>query len=169
MRPPAPAKDRLETQDVDGIRPQPREHVVEKRVVTEVVATGPRGIELDQARVAPKHRALGNLRARTPELLVHGLAIEAEHYPDRHSTSPARAPEDDPGVRRIKPNGSDGTGNMVSHLMPRHLAPAGATAFVDNGHVSGRRRRAPRALASVRRSNGTCGFPAYRFHEDVFA
>ena len=35
--------------------------------------------------------------------------------------------------------------------------------------VSGRRRRAPRALASVRRSNGTCGFPAYRFHEDVFA
>ena len=35
--------------------------------------------------------------------------------------------------------------------------------------LSGRRRRAPRALASVRRSNGTCGFPAYRFHEDVFA
>ena len=35
--------------------------------------------------------------------------------------------------------------------------------------VSGRRRRAPRALASVRRSNGTCSFPAYRFHEDVLA
>ena len=30
--------------------------------------------------------------------------------------------------------------------------------------LSGRRRRAE-ALASDRRSNGTCGFPAYRFHE----
>ena len=30
--------------------------------------------------------------------------------------------------------------------------------------VSGRRRR-PEGLASVRRSNGTCSFPAYRFHK----
>src|SRR5437667_9414295 len=33
--------------------------------------------------------------------------------------------------------------------------------------VSGRRRRAD-ALASVRRSNCTCRFPAYSFHEDSY-
>ena len=58
--------------------------------------------------------------------------------------------------------------------LPCCRRPASSRAPSLRGHypastLSGRRRRAPRALASVRRSNGTCGFPAYRFHEDVFA
>ena len=52
---------------------------------------------------------------------------------------------------------------------PTRLPPPDGHAAFTALQVSGRRRRAPRALASVRRSNGTCGFPAYRFHEDVFA
>jgi hypothetical protein len=42
---------------------------------------------------------------------------------------------------------------------------ARATSVATQGQ-SGRRRRAV-ALASVRRSNCTCRFPAYSFHEDA--
>ena len=55
-------------------------------------------------------------------------------------------------------------------VRPRDQLAGGLRARVTGdptSPVSGRRRRAPRALASVRRSNGTYSFPAYRFHEDV--
>ena len=47
------------------------------------------------------------------------------------------------------------------------LRPVAPSLCSRGSTVSGRRRRAC-ALASVRRSNCTCGFPACSFHEDVF-
>lgn len=52
-------------------------------------------------------------------------------------------------------------------LSTLHPAPHGARRKTrgQDGSLSGRRRRAC-ALATVRRSNCTCGFPACSFHED---
>ena len=55
--------------------------------------------------------------------------------------------------------------SLVGRLPSRTSAtgrPALFGPFVGVGSEEAR----PRALASVRRSNGTCSFPAYRFHED---
>src|SRR5690242_9423680 len=82
-----------------------------------------------------------------------------------------------------------GVGELVSTSSPRPPLSAARTAFLRKRFIvfgysvfdllklckqsignrisqSGRRRRAV-ALASVRRSNCTCRFPAYSFHEDA--
>jgi kumamolisin len=55
--------------------------------------------------------------------------------------------------------------SIISTAFPPHSPPTVFCLCSNDSSVSGRRRRAD-ALASVRRSNCTCRFPAYSFHED---
>ena len=52
----------------------------------------------------------------------------------------------------------------LAYLLPRLSALGCLTSLACLGPV-GSEEAHPKVLASVRRSNGTCGFPACRFHE----
>src|SRR5882724_5570742 len=104
---------------------------------------------------------IGNFHCATP---FHGAALDAS----KKRKSPTRALRNFrrllfvvlPSVPAILVSG------LYSARVTRPCRPRGCTKrYAFSGPLSGRRRRAV-ALASVRRSNCTCRFPAYSFHED---
>ena len=54
---------------------------------------------------------------------------------------------------------------FTTHALPSLTSAEGCPPLFGSSQVSGRRRRAC-ALASVRRPNRACSFPAHGFHED---
>jgi len=114
----------------------------------------------------PHHRTNGSRIRRFGRLSQGAKHTALARQPERHLQPRQRRFHPShracaPWTRRMQYRCS-----LASDLSSLSIPSRGTVrAFSDSRHLSGRRRRAC-ALASVRRPNCTCGFPACSFHED---